>query len=234
MTGCTRRAFLGMMGAGALALAARRALGGEKEPAGGQVQRPNIVVILADDLGYGDARCYNPEGKIPTPCVDRLATEGVCFTDAHTSSGVCSPSRYTLLTGRYHWRTRLQAGIVNVFGKPLIAPDRLTLAGLLKSQGYRTACVGKWHLGWDWPIPQGKGAAFNVRAHNAAATGEQRAVWREAFSQPIAGGPTRSLAAGWNVCSTAPWRPIHTAMPGPRFGRSNGTTTNVFGCRRRW
>ena len=73
------------------------------------VNKPNILVILADDLGYGDVRCYNPErGKIPTPHIDKLASQGMRFTDAHSSSGVCSPSRYTLLTGRYHWRTRLQ------------------------------------------------------------------------------------------------------------------------------
>ena len=92
--------------------------------------RPNIVVIYADDLGYGDVQCYNPSrGKIPTPHIDRLASEGMRFTDAHSSSGVCSPSRYTLLTGRYHWRTRLQSGIVGMWGKPLIAADRLTVAG---------------------------------------------------------------------------------------------------------
>ena len=114
---------------------------------------PNVVVILADDLGYGDISCNNPDrGKIHTPCIDRLATQGLRFTDAHSSSGVCSPSRYTLLTGRYHWRSRLQAGIVNLWEPPLIAPDRLTIAGLVKQHGYRTACIGKWHLGWDWPI----------------------------------------------------------------------------------
>ena len=86
--------------------------------------KPNIVVLLADDLGYGDVQCNNPErGKIPTPNIDRLASEGMRFTDGHSSSGVCSPSRYTLLTGRYHWRSRLQAGIVGVFGEPLIAPN---------------------------------------------------------------------------------------------------------------
>ena len=88
--------------------------------------RPNILVILADDLGYGDVQCYNPQrGKIPTPNIDRLAAQGMRFTDGHSASGVCSPSRYALLTGRYPWRTRLQKGIVNVFGEPLIAPGRL-------------------------------------------------------------------------------------------------------------
>ncbi|NBX35249.1 arylsulfatase, partial [bacterium] len=114
----------------------------------GAERPPNILVILADDLGYGDIRAYNPtRGKIPTPHLDRLAAEGMRFTDAHSSSGVCSPSRYALLTGRYHWRTRLQNGIVGVFGEPLIAPERLTIASLAKRAGYRTAAIGKWHLG---------------------------------------------------------------------------------------
>jgi arylsulfatase A-like enzyme len=154
---------------------------------------PNIVVILADDLGYGDVQCYNRQrGKIPTLHIDRLASQGMLFTDAHSSSGVCSPSRYTLLTGRYHWRTRLQAGIVGEFGRPLIAPDRLTIAGLLARHGYRTACVGKWHLGWDWPIPPGKETLFRAppASPDAAPMDEQRAVWRDTFVLPIEGGPT--------------------------------------------
>ncbi len=156
-------------------------------------RRPNIVVILADDLGYGDVACNNPDrGKIATPQIDRLARDGMRFTDAHSSSGVCSPTRYTLLTGRYHWRTRLQSGIVGVFDPPLIAPDRLTLAGLLKGQGYRTACIGKWHLGWDWPIPSGKEALFRAKPTTPGAPpgDEQRAAWRETFARPIGGGPT--------------------------------------------
>jgi hypothetical protein len=91
--------------------------------------KPNIIIILADDLGYGDVKCYNPErGKIPTPNIDKLASQGMRFTDAHTSSGVCSPTRYTLLTGRYHWRTRLQSYVVNYLDGPIIAPGRLPLA----------------------------------------------------------------------------------------------------------
>jgi len=157
-------------------------------------RRVNIVIILADDLGYGDVQCYNPQrGKIPTPNIDRLAAQGMRFTDGHSSSGVCSPSRYALLTGRYHWRTRLQFGIVGVFGEPLIAPDRLTIAGLAKQHGYRTACVGKWHLGWDWPIPEGKRALFHLpkgKNDEARPTDAHLAVWRAVFSQPIPGGPT--------------------------------------------
>jgi len=159
----------------------------EKEPA-----PPNLVVIYADDLGYGDLQCYNPDrGKIPTPNIDRLASQGMRFTDAHSSSGVCSPSRYTLLTGRYHWRTRLQSGIVGKWGAPLIAPDRLTLAGLLKQRGYRSACIGKWHLGWDWPIGPDDRPLLAPRVKpDAVATDEHRAAWQRVFSQPIGGGPT--------------------------------------------
>lgn len=154
--------------------------------------KPNLLVILADDLGYGDAHCYNVQcGKIPTTNLDRLATQGLRFTDAHSSSGVCSPSRYSLLTGRYHWRMG-QAGIVGVFGRPMIAPERLTLASLLRQQGYRTAAIGKWHLGWDWPIPAGQAALFHgMRPKDEELpTGMQTDAWRAVFSKPIPGGPT--------------------------------------------
>ncbi|MFO0816897.1 MAG: arylsulfatase [Pirellulales bacterium] len=153
---------------------------------------PNIVVILADDLGYGDVRCNNPErGKIATPHIDRLASQGMRFTDGHSSSGVCSPSRYTLLTGRYHWRTRLQSGIVGVFGNPLIAADRLTIAGLAKRRDYQTACVGKWHLGRDWPVDEAERQALAApKDRPAVADDRLRAIWRDVFSRPIPGGPT--------------------------------------------
>lgn len=112
--------------------------------------KPNIVYILADDLGYGDPRCYNPEGKIPTPNIDRLAAEGARFTDMHSGSAVCTPTRYGILTGRYSWRSRLQKGVLEGLGEPLIPPTRTTVASFLKAQGYATAAVGKWHLGLDW------------------------------------------------------------------------------------
>ncbi len=155
---------------------------------------PNIVIIYADDLGYGDVQCYNPErGKIPTPHIDRLASQGMRFSDGHSSSGVCSPSRYTLLTGRYHWRSRLQRGIVGLWGAPLITPDRLTIGSLAKQHGYRTACIGKWHLGWNWPIPAENKRLFASTGYRGkkdlTATDGHRAAWREVFSQPIPGGP---------------------------------------------
>jgi len=183
---------------------------GEAAPAGAgghageaKGKTPNILVIYADDLGYGDVQCYNPErGKILTPNIDRLAAQGMRFTDAHSSSGVCSPSRYALLTGRYHWRSRLQHGIVGVFGEALIAPDRMTLGTLAKQKGYRTAIVGKWHLGWDWPVTKEQRALLQAPAKpgkddegrpqraSAVPTEQQAAYWRELFSKPIPGGPT--------------------------------------------
>lgn len=118
-------------------------------------QRPNIVVILCDDLGYGDVQCLNPEnGKIKTPNIDKIASEGMTFTDAHSGSSVCTPTRYGLLTGRYSWRTRLQRGVVQGFAPCLIAPDRTTIAGMLQKQGYATAIIGKWHLDFQYQDPE--------------------------------------------------------------------------------
>jgi arylsulfatase A-like enzyme len=133
-------------------------------------KRPNIVYILTDDLGYGDPGCYNKDSKIPTPNIDRLAREGMRFTDAHTPSSVCSPTRYALLTGRYSWRTRLQKGVLVPFDPPLIDEGRLTVPALLRQHGYATACVGKWHLGWDWPKPDADG--------------------KRDFTRPVGNGPT--------------------------------------------
>jgi arylsulfatase A len=113
--------------------------------------RPNIVVILADDMGHGFVSCLYPQSKIQTPNIDRLSREGVTFTDAHSGSAVCSPTRYGLLTGRYAWRTHLKSGVLKPYDPPLIEANRLTLPSFLRQQGYQTACIGKWHLGWDWP-----------------------------------------------------------------------------------
>ena len=154
---------------------------------------PNIIVIYADDLGYGDVQCYNVDrGKILTPNIDRLASQGMKFTDAHSSSGVCSPSRYTLLTGRYHWRSRLQSGIVGLWGSPLIDAKRMTLGTLAQQNGYDTVAIGKWHLGWNWPIARNQTALFKANPKTGIASDKTRAAWREVFSQPITGGPTSS------------------------------------------
>lgn len=121
-----------------------------------QEQLPNIVLIMADDMGYGDAGCYNNESLIPTPNIDKLASEGILFTDAHTPAAVCTPTRYGLLTGRYCWRTRVKSGVILGYDEtPLIEEERHTLGSLLKESGYETACIGKWHLGLNWQTKNG-------------------------------------------------------------------------------
>lgn len=159
--------------------------------------KPNIVVFFVDDMGYGDVSCLNRHGKIPTPHFDRLAAEGMTFTDAHSTSAVCSPSRYGLLTGRYNWRTSLQSGIVGHYGDPLIDEDRVTVASLLKRQGYDTGCIGKWHLGMGWDFEmtaefRPDADRFNARPYpgNPAVTEETLNIWNSAFSKPTTGGPT--------------------------------------------
>jgi arylsulfatase A-like enzyme len=123
-------------------------------------QKPNIVYILADDMGYGDVQCNNPDSKIPTPNIDRLASEGMRFTDGHSPAQICTPSRYSILTGRYYWRNKVYEEIgwrvIQAWQKPLIEPNRLTFPGMLKDQGYHTACIGKWHLGFNWQVKKGK------------------------------------------------------------------------------
>ena len=142
------------------------------------VSKPNIVVILADDLGYGDVGCYNANSKIPTPNLDQLAREGMRFTDAHAPDAVCTPTRYGLLTGRYAFRSRLTSGVLVPWDPPLIEPGRLTLGALLQQHGYQTACIGKWHLGWDWPTTDGRRPSSTNGIGNVD------------FTKPIANGPT--------------------------------------------
>jgi arylsulfatase A len=116
-----------------------------------QPATPNIIIIYADDQGYGDLACLNPDAKFQTPNLDRIADEGIVFTNAHSPDSVCTPSRYGLLTGRYCWRTGLKRGVMGAEGKCLISPGRVTIASMLKGLGYRTGMVGKWHLGMDFP-----------------------------------------------------------------------------------
>jgi arylsulfatase A-like enzyme len=145
--------------------------------------RPNIVFILADDLGYGDVKCFNPESRIATPNIDRLAGEGMRFTDAHTSSAVCSPTRYGLMTGRYNWRSRLKSGVLGGLSPRLIEPGRMTVASLAKQHGYHTACIGKWHLGMNWVVKPGKEISeLSIEKPDQ--------VWNVDFTQPTTDGPT--------------------------------------------
>ncbi|HRE82178.1 MAG TPA: arylsulfatase [Opitutaceae bacterium] len=145
-------------------------------PAAHATTPPNIIVILADDMGRGDLSCYNPKSAWKTPHLDRLAREGMRFTDAHSGSSVCTPTRYGLLTGRYAWRSRLKNGVLHGFDPSLIEAGRMTVPSLLRAQGYRTAMVGKWHLGLDW---------------------EKRGTTKEDvdYRQPFKGGP---LAHGFD------------------------------------
>lgn len=144
--------------------------------------KPNILFILCDDLGTGDVRLLNPEGRIATPNMDRIGREGVVFTDAHTPSSVCTPTRYGTLTGRYNWRTKLQNGVLGGLSPRLIEQDRLTVAAMLKQAGYHTAAVGKWHLGMDWVVKPGQTVAeLNIESREQA--------WSVDFTQPHKGGP---------------------------------------------
>lgn len=145
---------------------------------------PNIVYILADDLGYGDVGCFNDDSRIPTPNLDRLAARGRTFTDAHAPSAVCTPTRYSVLTGRYCWRTRLDRGVLWAWDPPLIEADRLTVPEFLANNGYDTACIGKWHLGWDWPVDADGSTAGRSTAD------ESEYAESVDFSKPISGGPT--------------------------------------------
>jgi len=120
-----------------------------------EVIPPNVIFIFTDDLGYGDLGCYNAGSKILTPNIDRLASEGMKFSDAHTSSAVCTPSRYSLLTGRYCWRTEHKRGVQGGYGLPLITPDRMTIGNLFQKKGYETAAIGKWHVGMEWTLKGG-------------------------------------------------------------------------------
>lgn len=121
-----------------------------------QPKHPNIIIILTDDQGYGDVTALNPEAKFSTPNMDRIANEGVIFTDGHSSDAICTPSRYSLLTGRYSWRTSLKKGVLRADGPCLIERDRTTIASLLRENGYNTAMIGKWHLQMEFAGEKGK------------------------------------------------------------------------------
>lgn len=167
-----------------LALAFTAALTAESVAAPAE-RLPNVVIILADDLGYGDVKCLNPEGKIATPHIDRLAAQGMIFTDAHSGSSVCTPTRYGLLTGRYCWRSRLKSGVLGGYSRTLIEPGRLTIAQLGRQHGYVTGCVGKWHLGMDMPLKDGGVADDRGNVDKGYAR-----AWDVDYSGKIAGGAT--------------------------------------------
>lgn len=140
-------------------------------------KHPNIIFILADDLGYGDLSYLNENGKIKTPHLDRMAAEGVVFGDAHSSSAVSTPTPYGVLTGRYNWRSILKNGVLHWYDTPLIPSGRTTMASMLRNQGYSTACIGKWHLGFNFPTKDGKMPVDKPDEYNLD------------FTKEITGGP---------------------------------------------
>lgn len=181
-----RREFLKMAGWGTAAMIVSDCGLAKKK------KRPNIVFIMADDMGYGDVKCYNAASKIPTPNMDQLAEQGVRFTDAHSPSAVCTPTRYGVLTGRYCWRTWLKRGVVGGYTPPLIEPDRWTVASFLKQMRYKTGCFGKWHLGLGWTRKNGFTATWKD------AERMWRGSWQDGdpekgmdadFAKPVQGGP---------------------------------------------
>lgn len=145
-----------------------------------EATRTNIILILADDMGVDSVAALNDKLGIKTPYLDKLTKQGISFSDAHSGSAVCTPTRYGVLTGRYSWRSRLKKGIVRQWERPLIEEGRPTLPGILQKKGYHTACIGKWHLGWNWPK---KGGGFTTKLNEID------------FSKKIEGGPT---AKGFN------------------------------------
>ena len=179
----TRRQFLKKASITAASMSAISMLttGCQENPMNGSSKRnPNIVYILADDLGYGDISSLNENGKINTKNIDSIASAGMAFTDAHSGSAVCTPTRYGVVTGRYSWRTHMKRGVLNGWSKPLIKPDRMTVASMLKANGYNTGCVGKWHLGWQWHLTNKDADTENWELDPKNVD----------FSMPVTNGPT--------------------------------------------
>lgn len=169
---------------------------------------PNVILILADDMGYGSVAANNPKCTVPTPALDRLVEEGMNFTDAHSGSSVCTPSRYAMLTGRYAWRTGLKGGVLWAWYPPLIEPDRLTVGKMLQQKGYTTAMVGKWHLGLDYTDQEGRNfaAAQSFNERQLVFCGDRKSAPAPRFNpkpdtidftQPVGGGPVDCGFDSW-------------------------------------
>ncbi|MBN1985859.1 MAG: arylsulfatase [Prolixibacteraceae bacterium] len=166
-----------------------------------EMQNPNIVYILADDLGYGDISALNPDSKIKTPNIDKLASEGMFFSDAHSNSSVCTPTRYGILTGQYAWRSRMKSGVLLGYSPTLIEETTPTVAQFLRTNGYTTACIGKWHLGIDFKLKDG---TYHEATPGIDFTPELRQFndWKQiVFSEPAKGGP---LGAGFDYSYILP------------------------------
>jgi arylsulfatase A len=157
---------------------------------------PNVVFILADDMGWGDVEAYNPDSLIPTPNINRLAEEGLLFTDAHSGCALCTPTRYGILTGRFYWRTHKKHSLVMPYDPPVIPQERLTWARIMQEAGYRTAFVGKWHLGLWYPAKKTEGWGRQYTMTEAEVD----------FGKPVEGGPCDlgfDMFFGTAGCSTS-------------------------------
>ncbi len=165
---------------------------------------PNIIFILADDLGMGDVSCFNKSGQIKTPNIDKIGKNGIMFSDAHSSSAVCTPTRYGLLTGRYNWRSRLKQGVLVQYDKPLLEMGRTNMASMLKTKGYQTAAMGKWHLGWNWSTTDGKAPV------------DQKEQCNLDFAKQVSGGPT-SIGFDYFFGMDAPNYPPYAYMENDRI-----------------
>ncbi|RIA08597.1 arylsulfatase A-like enzyme [Flavobacteriaceae bacterium MAR_2010_72] len=178
-------------------------------------KQPNIVFILADDLGYGDVEHFNKDSKIPTPNLNQMANEGVSFTNAHSPAAVCTPTRYSFLTGLYPWRGKKKRGVSWIWDKPTIKKDQFTIGQMLQEQGYHTACVGKWHLGWNWPTTDGLPATVANEGKNVD------------YSKAITGGPTER---GFNYYfgDDTPGFPPHTFIENNRTVQNPDTWYEVY------
>jgi arylsulfatase A len=218
--------------------------------------RPNVVYVLLDDMGYGEPTCYRPDSRLVTPNLDRLAARGMRFTDAHSASAVCTPTRYGILTGRYPWRIG-QFGVLQTFDPPIIPESRLTVASFLKQHGYQTACIGKWHLGMTWAGGPRAGAAVPIgtrivsgplqvgfddfygftHARNIGAIIEQDRVAEHVA--PVENQPRMiARAVAWlqqrgpdkPFCLYFPMCPPHTpVVPAPEFTGKSGAVDTVGG-----
>lgn len=180
-----RREFLKTVGAATATAVVPAGLMAASDP----LARPNVVFILADDMGTGDVSYLNANSKIPTPNINRIGAEGIYFSDAHSPSALCTGTRYGIMTGRYSWRTRIKSGVCWGYSRHLIEPERMTIASLLKDAGYKTACFGKWHLGMDMQTTAGGPiAADHSDVDRRAYVGDID------WSRPILNGP---LAVGF-------------------------------------
>ncbi len=164
------------------------------------MKNPNVILVLADDLGIGDLSCYNPNSKLKTENIDSLAESGLRCTDAHASSALCTPSRYGLMTGRYNWRSRLKSHVLGGCSSHLIEDGRMTLGSFFKDRGYNTACVGKWHLGLDWEL-KAQGETYGLSEEELINKKVQKELLYIDYNKPVQNGPKQF---GFDYCFITP------------------------------